>query len=311
MPIIEVALHITEEIAAGLASGEYKRIGGVIYKAGNGETVKWLREVAGTRQQEISLPQGIPGMEAMMGLQVLDTAIMVAGFAMLSVKMDALSRQCDAILDRMDSVDRHLQWLRDADIATVQSKLHAALEGAHTAHRLGQSVLPYDTTINEAALFFRRMLGDMLKRGSVVRDQEMFTLLLTQHAVAVVARARSQWLLLGPEDGLRALDQGRQAHADLVASFQRSLRDPETGVSMVLDLSAEQRDGLKTIAALFGYVTQRLADRREELAGWAAMGLEAPAAPEILRQLESHPTACLVITLDAEAAKVPLGRESV
>mgnify|MGYP006189261841 CR=1 FL=1 len=46
------------------------------------------------------------------------------------------------------------RWLRDAGIAAIQSKMLAGLEGAQSAHKLAQSALPYDTMINEGALFF-------------------------------------------------------------------------------------------------------------------------------------------------------------
>lgn len=307
MQTIEVVLKVPAEIAAKLLSGEYTQEGSVVRNAA-GKIVKHLEEVTKSKAGDDALPILLPGTEAMLGLQVLNTAIMVAGFALLSGKMAAISRQCDSILDRMETVDQHLQWLRDAGIATVQAKMHAALEGAHTAHRLGQSVLPYDTSINEAGLFFRRMLSNMLSRGDAVRDSEMFALLVAQHAVSVMARARSHWLLLGPEEGIRAFDQGRQAHADLAAAFQRCLRDPGAGMSALLDLTAEQRDRLKNTAALFRYVTQRLTERRAELVHWAAIGLTAPADPETLRQLENHPTAYLIITPDTEAEKTSLGQ---
>ncbi len=272
----------------------------------------WLKEKTSettvqqcATQKFFDFDKSLPGASPLAVLQIFDTAITLAGFAMLSMKMDALSRQCDAILDRIGTIDHHLQWLRDAGVATIQAKMHAALEGAHTAHRLGQSVLPYDTAINEAALFFRRMLGTMMGRGDPARDAEMFDVLLTQHALAVLARARSHWLLLGPAAGLEALDQGRQAHVDLAATFQQTLRDTERGIALVLELTTDRRERLKTTATLFGYITHRLTERREELAGCVAAGLTAPADPETLRQLEALETACLVITPDTQTDAVP------
>lgn len=314
----QITVEMPAWVKAGLDAGIFELVGSVVREVRTKTVVAWLRTARDSKPQPATgspmaglsptgLPHGIPGLDAVMGLQVLNTAIMVAGFAMLSMKMDALSRQCDAILGRIETVDHHLQWLREAGVATVQAKLHAALEGANTAHRLGQSVLPYDTTINEAALFFRRMLGTMIGRGDAMRDADMFDTLLAQHALSVVARARSHWLMLGPQAGLDALSQGRQAHAELSTAFQRTLRDPEAGLALVLDLTADQRERLKTTATLFGHIAQRLAERQDELAGCAAIGLPAPADPETLRQLEFHETAYLVIdpAMLADIAPVP------
>ncbi|WP_431858863.1 hypothetical protein [Azospirillum sp.] len=305
--LYQITVEMPAYIKTALDAGVYELVGSVVRDVKTKTVVMWLPSASDPEMRQfVGQPQRIPGLEAVAGLQVLNTAIMVAGFAMLSMKMDGLSRQCDAILDRVGTIDHHLQWLREAGVATIQAKLHAALEGAHTAHRLGQSVLPYDTAINEAALFFRRMLGNMISRGDAAKDAEMFDVLLTQHALSVVARARSHWLLLGPAAGLDALNQGRQAHTELASAFQRALRDSESGLALALDLTADRRQRLKTTATLFGYVTHRLTERHEELASCAAIGLEAPADPETLRQLEAHNSACLVIAPVAQGESVPV-----
>jgi hypothetical protein len=235
-------------------------------------------------------------------LQVLNMGIMIAGFAILANRISGITQQCNAILHHAEEANHQLDWLRNADVTGYQAKMLAALEAAETAQKLGESLLPYDTQINACLKFFGQMLGGMLQRGAAYRDADMFEMLLIQHAVAIVARARTQWLMIGPDAGLEALDQGRRAHAELVSTFQRMLREPGQNFSILLDMTASQRERLKQIGGLLRHVSQRLGEKREEMEACVAAALCAPADGDKLLELEAHPRAWLILSSDVEAS---------
>jgi hypothetical protein len=279
-------------------------LGAVVRDADTMRVVAWLRDIGeGERSPVGGAPSPVLGGlgAAAIGLQVLNMGIMIAGFAFLANRISGVSRQCDTILQQTVVANNRLEWLREANLGGYQARMLSALEAAHTAQRLGESVLPYDTAINDCTIFFGQMLDTMMRRGDVFRDSDMFEMLLMQSAVAVVARARTQWLMMGPDAGLDALDRGRQAHVERIAAFQSLLRDKGPGSAVLLEMTVEQRGRLKQVAALLRHVSQQLSEKREEMAACVAAALPAPADVNTLRRLEAHPTAWLVLDMGAEA----------
>ncbi|GLR78911.1 hypothetical protein HUE56_28195 (plasmid) [Azospirillum oryzae] len=289
MSVMQYVMAVPAKLQAGVESGLYHVSSGVVRNQQN--QIVGHMEMSGVAQQAI----GLANPAVMVGLQAVNTAIMVAGFTMLASKLSAVSQQCEAILEQSAKTDHKVDWLRDAGIAAIQSKMLAGLEGAQSAHKLAQSVLPYDTMINEGALFFRRVMKDALSRGDALHDTDMFITLVLQHAIASIARARSQWLLLGPEEGLDAMDAGIKAHNDMVAALQKPFRDPFTADSPTLSMGPEQRKALKTLIPVLKQIAQSFNQRRVELETYVTFGLMGPPSVEIVRQFERTPGACLLI----------------
>ncbi|CAO3424335.1 hypothetical protein [Azospirillum endophyticum] len=289
MSVMHYVMKVPAALQAGVEAGIYHVSNGVV-RDQSGHIVGHM-QVAEMAQQAV----GLANPAVMVGLQAVNTAIMVAGFTMLASKLTAVSQQCEAILEQSAKTDHKVDWLRDAGIAAIQSKMLAGLEGAQSAHKLAQSVLPYDTMINEGALFFRRVMKDALSRGDALHDTDMFVTLVLQHAIATIARVRSQWLLLGPDEGLEAMDAGIKAHNDMVVALQKPFRDPFTIDSPTLEMGPEQRKALKTLVPVLKQVAQSFSQRRVELETYVTFGLMGPPSVDLVRQFERTPGACLLI----------------
>src|SRR3712207_1807882 len=119
MEALNIMVELPAAIAEGLKSGAYERIGGVVREVQSGRVVAWLRDVGDqAKRAKGALPSGLPGGlgEAAVGLQVLNTGIMVAGFAMLANRISAVSQQCEHILRHSVETNHRLEWLQKAGI---------------------------------------------------------------------------------------------------------------------------------------------------------------------------------------------------
>lgn len=122
-----VSFEIPEDVAGKLATGEYKRVGGVIQNK-NGEIVMWLKEgsLSPSSPEVLSqdLPLNMPNMLKLAGAtaSILNLGATIAfGMETLS-RLDKIDEKLDIIIEKLDEIKRKidkLQWTVDVGFANT------------------------------------------------------------------------------------------------------------------------------------------------------------------------------------------------
>lgn len=133
MSNLEVLFHIPQHIAAGLGSGVFQRIGGVIVERDSKQVVAWLRDGIG-HQNNPDAPrlfsQAITGMSATG--QVLNLALTGITLVTTMRRLDQLSQQIDALSEIVRS---EFKRERDARFKRALQSARDAFESNHAANR--------------------------------------------------------------------------------------------------------------------------------------------------------------------------------
>ncbi len=299
MHTLSVELKVPPEVDAGLDSGEYERVGGVVREAGSKSVVAWLRErdaeALGSQAVEASGVAATAMGAAALGLQFAGIGVMLAGFHVLREDLVALTSRCEVVLTRLGAIDRKLAWIQYAKIAGYQAKLAAKLRAAQAAARRGESVLPFDAEIEECALFYEQILRQMIADGGALRDGELLHVLLLNAVLARAAHTRSQWLLEGPDGAREAHSEGMRSLQDLAAALRARLTGAGSAEADLLALSCDERSQLVRTAEVFGLLRRDLDRGLEELGSCVAADIQAPAGYEVLQLLEERDAACLLV----------------
>lgn len=125
MAELNVIFDVPEAIAEGLKNGVYERIGGVIRRVGDKQIVMWLQEgvllerdtaeqllkqgaeqVQLLRQQAEQLQLLGVQQQMIMGLQVANLAVSVAGFALTLYKLQGIENKLKHMDGKLDDI-RH------------------------------------------------------------------------------------------------------------------------------------------------------------------------------------------------------------
>ena len=107
MAALTVTFDVPAKILKGLAEGELKRQGGVIYHK-TGGVVAWLREGGAANVLRENAPLGLDALS--LGLQVTTLAVNIAGFSLLYAKLKNVQRQLKGIEDLLAQQQRDGEW---------------------------------------------------------------------------------------------------------------------------------------------------------------------------------------------------------
>lgn len=233
--VIEVVFDVPPEIARGLASGEMIRRGGVIQRAAGtakGEVVAWLRELGTLLAEKGSVAS--PVAEQLKTLQMATSALGVGqaltlgfsalSFAILNRKLTALSVKVDGVLEELTALKEELAWVdRRQDIA-LEAQLRGALDQGDWAWRTGRidALVGVRGALVGHEHYYRGLLAGMLESARAYRQAGLFSTYHGLFALAVVARARCEALLDGPESAIAAI----RAAKETVAEFDHQFREP-------------------------------------------------------------------------------------
>lgn len=172
MSRITINFDMPEEILNGLSEGVLERSGGVIRRADGKNVVAWLKETGSELNDNSLSGQGIPqvlqNQQVMMGLQIANLAVSVAGFAVVCHKLDGVKQG----IERLDSKLEHLQsgqdWLDKKQLLTQVAPIASALESMREAalfldqSRVLEKVSRADDILANSRHYFKGVLGQML-----------------------------------------------------------------------------------------------------------------------------------------------------
>ncbi|HEU4326678.1 MAG TPA: hypothetical protein VFS21_26295 [Roseiflexaceae bacterium] len=140
MPPMIVSLDLPAPIAAGLRSGVYERVGGVIRTTETKQVVLWLRETGPAAIG--SVPALLTGVGA--AASILSLGISVAGFAVLSERLSQLDARLALVQQALDRIERRVSVLYDAQIRAAFAMAHTAFSLGNADNRRASALLAID-----------------------------------------------------------------------------------------------------------------------------------------------------------------------
>ncbi|MGP5977023.1 hypothetical protein ACTX06_31405 [Pseudomonas aeruginosa] len=146
MAELNVIFDVPEAIAEGLKNGVYERIGGVIRRVGDKQIVMWLQEgvllerdtaeqllkqgaeqVQLLRQQAEQLQLLGVQQQMIMGLQVANLAVSVAGFALTLYKLQGIENKLKHMDGKLDDIRQGVEWLDASGLAPTKPDTNSPL----------------------------------------------------------------------------------------------------------------------------------------------------------------------------------------
>lgn len=305
MAYLNVLFHVPEHIQQGVQSKTYEVVGGVVRRVDGKQVVAWLRpaweEFAEAGQGGAPLPAGGPiagelaqlagdGLSIVMGLQLVNVAVSVAGFAILNHKLNQVLAKLDRVLTELGKVVESLDWLKRAVVNANRDRLINAIESAARAQARGDlTALNGElTNIGRARDFFLGQMEAMLDANVALTRADVFVSMAQLSAIACAARAQAEWALMGPDSALEVARRDASRYAQLRARFLAPLQNVPGTLPYLLCLNAAQRKSLRTALGGLPAVTDvdtRLPDwsgRPEAVAEFARVALPQRGEPEAL-----------------------------
>lgn len=170
MTSISVIFEIPADIAEGLANGTLERVGGVIRKAENKQVKAWLTEAGEViREENSSVPPSILNSSQMlMGLQVANLAVNVAGFALIYHKLQRVEHQLANMDQKLDRITVNQEFLDHKHLISKLSPVIASLRTLASIHHISDrsiiqgKLITADDKFGDATVYFKEVLGHML-----------------------------------------------------------------------------------------------------------------------------------------------------
>ncbi|MBD2099263.1 hypothetical protein H6F90_29810 [Trichocoleus sp. FACHB-591] len=197
---------IPDHISAGLASGIYERVGGVIREVGSKHVVSWLRE-----DLALNGDGGMPQVTS--AANMLTLGVSVIGFAVIIQRLNELEKRLQDVTELLNKVDRKI------DLG-FYAKFRAALNLATNAFTMHQpenrrsSALSAIKLFLEAEHIYTDFVDQELKKQSQIADEYLLTL-----ALAYIAEARCYLELEEGDTALRRFQEGAEQIRDRVARY--------------------------------------------------------------------------------------------
>ncbi len=195
MSLIQVTLELSDEIARGLISGDYERVGGVIRDADTKRVVAWLRQV-GTSTDLSKL------LRLTSVASTLDLAVSTMSFAVMMKRLYAIEHQLQLAQEILRMVDYKVDL-------SFYANFRAAVELAKNAFTMSSQEnrkVSASQAINrflEAEEHYKHLVDVELERASQVTDEYLLTLTL-----AYVAEVRCYLQLEELDTAQRRFQEG-------------------------------------------------------------------------------------------------------
>lgn len=196
MSFVTATFIIPEWIKAGLESGIYERVGGVIRESGAKRVVSWLRE------GDTIFPP-LPFLKIATTASVLNLGLSSMGFGLVIKRLRDLEKRLEATQELLSKLNRK------ADL-TFYANFRAALDLALNAFTMTNSDNRRDMAIQainrflEAQHVYTGLLNSELEQGSQIADEYLLTL-----GLAYVAEARCYLELDEFDSAMRRFNAGQ------------------------------------------------------------------------------------------------------
>lgn len=295
MPNIWVEFDLPQHILNAIHSGGMKRRGGVVQHL-NGQVEMWLKETGNWKSaleaiQTPAIPLQLASQmrtlqmssNIVMGLQVLNLGVMVAGFAILGAKLSRIDTKLNLVLREIGRLQEEITWLNKHLDAGVLSKLIAAIKHAEWAERTGRprELASVRQSLLESEAHYQLLLQAMFDNQRAHKHSTLFASYYMLAMVTGMARVRVDALLDGIEAGQATLLDINQAQRGYARTFRGMLQDLQDNLHLMLLSPPEQKiiaDNwailTETLDRVYSYGTEMEFCRREgiKLTEWEAIG---------------------------------------
>ncbi len=137
IPLVTVTLgtsaELAQKIAAGLHSGAYELVGGVVRDAESKQVVAWLRQVGDISPAALPVHQiGTLALQTLVAsTSLLALGVTVAGFALVTKRLDAIAKDLSTIRQTLERIEMTLlNWVLNRD--KIAARFLARLTDAYT-----------------------------------------------------------------------------------------------------------------------------------------------------------------------------------
>lgn len=168
MTNISVLFEVPAEIVKGLADGTLERIGGVVRRVGDKKIVVWLTEAGEYLSKESKIPNVLTSPQVLMGMQVANLAVNIAGFAIIYHKLKQVEHQLNSFDCKLERLAGDQQWLDKKQLISHLSPIVVAMNTLENIHRISDKsiakdkLIAADNRLGEEVGYFRQILGNML-----------------------------------------------------------------------------------------------------------------------------------------------------
>jgi hypothetical protein len=206
---LNVVFDLPAELASGLQTGMYERVGGVVRDSGSKQVVAWLREGGSGEAAKVlsqpplpKLPMGSAAQMVAPMLSAVNLGVSVVGFAVVITQLNQITDQIRQIEAK---VDRVIVKLDDQALAKLRAGVNAclnAVELGDPALRQQQAGLAL-ITLHEARQYFNQQTLRSAPQAEA-NSAEYVSLAFT----ALVAEVQTYLQLDEGEKASRTLRQG-------------------------------------------------------------------------------------------------------
>ncbi len=254
---ITVVFKLSAKILAGLSSGAYERVGGVIRQTGDKKVIAWLTEGGAARPNASGsgldpgmLSEALGDVQGAMklanGLGALNLAVNTAGFAMIRRQLDGLSQQLGTISADMRAIQKETAFINGLAIAGIRAEIDTALEHADRARRTNDQARYQDAKSALMAIRnrVRHAAEFVLKSRLAVDKHTLFRELVEAGAVLAFGEALCDEVLEGLKAAVETLTLASATVRALTSEFDRQRRDFSNDPVTMLRMGAPGRAAL-------------------------------------------------------------------
>jgi hypothetical protein len=232
MTNISVVFELSAEIAKGLADGTLERVGGVIRTVGDKKIVVWLTEAGEAASQGSGIPSILTSPQMLMGMQVANLAVSVAGFALIYNKLQQVERQLQGIDQKLVALTEAQDWLDKKHLIGHLAPICGALGTLSGIHLIQDKsvaeakLISADNKLDDANIFFRSILGEMLAKKMEQERPEEFAACYRAWLMASQGRIQTMAVLGEIQAAHDRAEKFKIEHQSFGREFIAVRRDP-------------------------------------------------------------------------------------
>lgn len=233
MTSLDVTFEIPEEIIKGLTTGSYERVGGVIRETNSKRTVAWLIEATSEFSEQTENIPAAPELQKIifnqnmiMGLQVVNLGVSVAGFALLYKKLQVLESEIRNIATDLKEVKRSVERLDKKQYLQQIAPMLSALKAVNESRKLSnisikaQKLTLADNQLCESVEYFWQILQWMLVERLETEYPAEFAACYRAWNLACQGSINSMLALEEVAVALDRLNSYKSSHAELGLQYK-------------------------------------------------------------------------------------------
>ncbi len=188
IPLITVTLGANPElaptIAAGLHSGAYELVGGVVRDVKSKQVIAWLRQVGDNAPAALSANLGPLAFQTLIAsTSLLTLGVAVVGFALMMKRLDTIKKELDTIKQSLERIERKVDLTVASTLGTALDLARRAFEMHDPGNRREHAHQAIEK-FSDAEHYYRGLLEDEYVQGGWLIAPLLKTLILARVGAA-------------------------------------------------------------------------------------------------------------------------------